>query len=418
MQGPYHLASQRREWQQESGGRLPMKREQSLHRATLTQAHPFDYRLRVRHALAPLETSVVRPNQAFVHRSPTGCTPAKPTHYRSSQARTKGLPRQIVNKNLHITILGGLLFLRIRGRRAYLLHNYRDGCSRVRQRCLFRTDIRNGLAQWATEDGWMTIQERIRQSCPEVLVNWPRLKSQLSRAIARWTGCEPPASRPRARTTYDPSEPEIHSYLAQWEVDRQRLRNAGLWEKMCYRDQLRQRRCPAPEGARALAESLHHCGKYQAAIELWAQLPRKSFSRYFNSAAAYLQMKQLPAGTDQLLRGLNRNHHVAETLRQGALDWDYWRRYAQLWDRSTGQMMLHLMRDAAVRSRLWRLRESRCRARKWRGTWWFGMVLGRLRPRIEQWGLGELHLSAGWQLLPPPRPPARRANLPVKAVNA
>lgn len=301
------------------------------------------------------------------------------------------------------------MFLRIRGRRAYLLHNYRDGQSRVRQRCLFRTDLRE-LADWCSNRGWATIQERMRR-CPEIAVDWDRLRCQLLQALELMQGRQPPSSRPRRRTTYDPTEPEVRQFLVEWASSSERLRSQGNWDELCYQHQLRQRKCPSPEGARALAESLQRCGKYREAVALWSTLPRSSVERYFNSAAAHLRMQDLAAATDQLLRGLNRNEQIAHALRRGDLDWGYWKRHSGLWDQASGLVLLHLMRDRAVLYKLFGLRDSQCRVRKWRGTWWFGMVLGRLRPRIASWGLREIHLSLRWQVVKPVVPTARRAGL-------
>lgn len=290
------------------------------------------------------------------------------------------------------------MFLRVRGRRAYLVHNVRDGRSRVRQRCLFRTDLQDGLAGWLSEQGWAAIRQRLQERCPEIRVDWDRLRRQLLEALPL-AESSPGAGRRRRRTHYDESEPEAQSYLQEIERQGELLRQGECWGELCLLLSRRNRRCFSSEGPAELALALQRAGRWQEAVQQWQLLPRCQARRHFNAGLACWRAGQLEDATENMLQGLMRDRRVGDALRIRQLNWDYWKCYGDLWCRRSQNFLLSVMADRAVLHRL-RCREpGRLIPRSWQRMGWWRHLMSRVRERVAAAGDRELRYTPRWFLV-------------------
>lgn len=292
------------------------------------------------------------------------------------------------------------MFLRRSGRQVLLLHSYRDGLGRVRQRCLARMrhlgdweEFRRLHPDWHRLEPLQPKVEELLQGKAEVqagdrlekaAANLLRLLSEapegldtpslqaLKRRLAKVpesVGEEQVLSwrsrlSPRRRR-FDPCEDPVRSCTQALEEWAERLTRDGQESlpALATRAQL----CPDLEGKSQYAWRLAEVGQVKASLEVLVELPGGDAWTNCNRAALCWRNGDFASCLDFVLRSLARAPQILGALERQQKGWkalpgqdgsEYWERFGSLWDDAGRKFILGLAQIQGVRYQISRIQRQ------------------------------------------------------------
>jgi len=303
------------------------------------------------------------------------------------------------------------MFLRMRGRQVLLLHNYRDGRGRVRQRCLGR------LAQQEIEQlqspAW---QREFCRTFPEIRPDWERLglkaqgveraqaprekrvaslpsllrqidlvhddaaleqllqavqsrreanRASLERAEEALAQGDLAAAetelvslnhklRPKRRK-FEGADPLVQPYRNVNTLLRQLLARQGRVEDGCRVLTELVATCPTPEDRMEVGVNLQQLGRFSEARAHYAVLPKTLSSKHFHLAAIGWEEERPDEALRHLVQGLILERDVAEALKMFERGQDprdgreYWLEYGHLWSPAARKFFLAVYKQFSIR---------------------------------------------------------------------
>lgn len=284
------------------------------------------------------------------------------------------------------------MFLRQLGRQVLVLHSYRDGTGKVRQRCLGRARSRQ---EWCELEGRLAQEgERLRPRALELLGESGgevRRRDQLEKMAAallrllaegevptpslellrlRLSGEGGEASqRERSRLSprrkrFDPTEEEARPYLRALEEEAVGLQGQGSACLEVRRE--RAQTCRDLQGHTDYAWELGRQGRWGLGAEAMLELPLGDAWSNFNRAALGWQQGELGSCLHHLFRGLARDPRMLLDLQKGRgreVASPYWEQYGERWGESGRRFLLWVGEFQKVRYQLWRVARQGVRMR-------------------------------------------------------
>jgi len=341
------------------------------------------------------------------------------------------------------------MFLRKRHQRYVLLHSYRDGRGRVRQRRLGHFEGKDALARHLQPERWQQWKAAFVEEHPEVNVDWQRLQIQAQKFVDDSDPADKPGALTKRRTSrksreekieqhlraltslleqesqpeflqrivpkleqllsevvplndelgslrkrlhqeraklppkrsFHPTDPQVVPYLEALHPLLQALEGDGQWDECARLLAQRVHRCPCPQAFADFGAILQLLGRVDEAIEQYECIPNREAVRHYNLASCCFQAGRTEQALEHLLRALNRDRTVADTLKRmekgHAVD-PYWQRYGRLWSQKARSFLQQVYRQFPVRRRLRQVGERGVQARSLLSVRARGYVLSKL----------------------------------------
>lgn len=229
-----------------------------------------------------------------------------------------------------------------------------------------------------------------REDEPEVLQRLvPQLEQLLTKAAApddelrglRERLRQERANLPVRRRSFEPDDPQVIPYLEALQSLLEGLDGEGNWEECVPLLAERVQRCPSPQGYADYGAILQLLGRFNEAMAQYECIPNREAVRHYNMAACCFQAGHTEDALEHLLRGLNRDRTVADTIKgmeKGhGLD-HYWKRYGRLWSQKARSFLQQVYRQFPVRRRLSQVGERGVQARSLLSVRARGYVLSKL----------------------------------------
>ncbi len=238
------------------------------------------------------------------------------------------------------------------GKKILLLHSYRDGTGKVRQRRLGDFANPREAVRQLRDKKW---RQQLAASYPQLEFEGERLLERarvlLQSPAARRTQKSREATPASRRGCWHPDDPSAAGHLQTLRETVERLQNAGLLEEACAAQAELARSFPGQQAWVDHGVLLQRLGRWDEAVQEYSRLPYRDSLRHYQIASALCARGNPEESLEHVFRALTWDRKIADGLLkvEKGQEAAYWRLYGDLWTPDAKKFLLAVYNQSVVK---------------------------------------------------------------------